>query len=199
MTPNLTQLEIRAINAPLNAADGHARQSLSEGQLAIVTRFPELFREAQRLPIEVLERRAHEAFFGSLGQSSAPVGTGRILSAYSSSVAMDLLARCLANTGASVALIHPTFDNIPDLLRSRNIRLIPFEEVDIAVARFPDSLRPGDCVFVTVPNNPTGNVLALGQIAALAEGCVQRGLTLALDTSFRGFDRRAQEDYYSVL
>jgi enduracididine biosynthesis enzyme MppP len=197
---NLTQLEHLAINASLNLADGHARQGLSQTQKRIVDDLPTLFAKSAGEPAEELERAALEAFFHTYGQHSYPVGPGRVLSCYASSVAMEILARSLAGAVDTVALVHPTFDNIPDILRGFGLRLMPVEE---------DALHGGDlaagvpveagCVFVTTPTNPTGKVLSRDRLVALARLCAERDVVLVLDTSFRGLVQRAHYDHYAVL
>ncbi|WP_066941472.1 enduracididine biosynthesis enzyme MppP [Microtetraspora fusca] len=192
---NLTELEYLALNSELNMADGHARQELTDGQQRIVEEFPTLFEKAAAQPVEDLEREAHRAFLHLLGQHSYPAG--RVLSCYASSVAMEILARSLATRTDAVALVHPTFDNIPDILRGVGLRLVPVEEDPLhAGAPLPDGVG---CVFVTTPNNPTGRVLTAERLAALAAECREKDVVLALDTSFRGFDPRAHYDHYAIL
>src|SRR5436853_4753761 len=93
---NLTELEILALAAEVNVADGHPRQPLTESQREIVKRFPQMFSAVTETPFAVLETLAHHAFMNAVGQRSAPVGSGRMLSAYASSVGMDVVARCLS-------------------------------------------------------------------------------------------------------
>ena len=195
---NLTQLAVRAIDAAVNVSDGHPRQTPTPSQAAIVDALPELFEEARTTPLETIEARAHEAFFSALGQHAALREPRRILSAYASSVAMDVLARLLASRTSEVGLVHPTFDNIPDLLRAWSLRLTPIEEDDLAAGAL-DVLERVGALFVTNPNNPTGTCVGAARLAELAEECARRGVILVLDTSFRGFDRRAQYDTYAVL
>ncbi|GAB2887220.1 aminotransferase class I/II-fold pyridoxal phosphate-dependent enzyme [Streptomyces deserti] len=197
---NLTQLEFLALNSEFNIADGHARQPLTPGQSKIVNDLPLLFEEGEKRPVEELEREAHAAFFKVLGQHRYPSAPGRVLSCYSSSVAMEILSRALATTTGSVALVHPTFDNIADLLRGNGLKLVPLEEDPL----HGDDLDPGllktvGCVFVTTPNNPTGRVMSAERLRRLAGQCAEHGVVLALDTSFRGFDTRAHYDHYEIL
>lgn len=121
------------------------------------------------------------------------------MNAYASSVAMDVVARCLSELGGAVGLLHPTFDNIPDLLRSRGLQLVPIEEGELAAGEPYNCLETVAHVFITTPNNPTGAVLEEPALQRLAEQCAERGVTLILDTSFRGFDPRAWYDHYAVL
>ncbi|MER6047838.1 enduracididine biosynthesis enzyme MppP [Streptomyces sp. NPDC020883] len=199
-TGNLTQLEFLAINSEFNLADGHARQSLTAGQSQIVAELPLLFEEGEKRPVEELEREAHAAFFTALGQHSYPSAPGRVLSCYSSSVAMEILSRALAETTGSVALVHPTFDNIADLLRGNGLKLVPLAEDPLHGDDLDTELLASvGCVFVTTPNNPTGRVVSKERLTRLAEQCAAHGVVLALDTSFRGFDTRAHYDHYEVL
>jgi enduracididine biosynthesis enzyme MppP len=194
----LTTLENRAIAHGLNVSDGHPRMPLTHGQRAIVAELGDLFDEAAKRPFFEIEEEAQRAFLHGLGQHHAPVGEGRLLSCYSSSVAMDITARALAERTGSVALIHPTFDNIPDLLRARGLDLVP-----IAERRFEEGLAdlPSEvgAVFVTTPNNPTGWVLGQAGLERLAAWCAETGRILAMDTCFRGQDVRAQYDTYRLL
>ncbi|WP_030107559.1 enduracididine biosynthesis enzyme MppP, partial [Actinoalloteichus caeruleus] len=161
---------------------------------------PSLFLKASEQPVDDLEREAVQSYFHLLGQHSYPAEGGRVLSCYSSSVAMVILARALATEIDSVALIHPTFDNIPDLLRGADLRLVPLPEKELHEGDLPRKvIESVGCVFVTTPNNPTGVVLAEERLRSLAEQCARSGTILALDTSFRGFDTRAHYDHYRVL
>lgn len=197
---NLTELEYLAVDSPLNFADGHARQTLTASQSCIVKNLPELFHECVDTPVGELERRAIRSYFMLLGQHSFPVGENRVLSCYSSSVAMEIVARSLATETSAMMLLHPTFDNIPDILKGVGMRLIPLseqqlhnEDVDAA------QLASVGALFVTTPNNPTGRVVSRDRLGALAGQCAEYGKILVLDTSFRGFDTRAHYDHYEVL
>ncbi|UNR60694.1 enduracididine biosynthesis enzyme MppP [Streptomyces sp. A10(2020)] len=197
---NLTQWEYLALNSELNIADGHARQALSPGQQKIVNELPVLWAESEQRPVQQIESEAHQAYFTLLGQHGYPAEPGRVLSCYSSSVSMEILARSLSASVDRVALVHPTFDNIADLLRGNGLDLVPVEEDALHGADLSDELLSSvGCVFVTTPNNPTGRVLAEERLRRLAEQCAEHGTVLALDTSFRGFDAAAHYDHYAVL
>jgi enduracididine biosynthesis enzyme MppP len=197
VTPNLTELEWEALDAGCNVADGHARQDLTPGQAAIVAQFPALFEEAAKLPPGDADRWAQAAFLAALGQRSAPADN--VLSCYASSVAMEIFARAAHAAGVrTVALVHPTFDNIADILRGVGLALRPVEEPAL-LAGDTAVLAGVDALFLTTPNNPTGTVLPAEQLAAWASACADRGVLLTLDTSFRGFDTRACYDHYRVL
>lgn len=195
---NLTQLEILAEKSGINLADGHARQPLTPSQSLIVDRLPELFRRAQRGVVPELDREAQTTLLRALGQHRA-VTCAEVLSCYSSSVAMEILARSLQAAGMRrVGLINPTFDNIPDILRGVGLRLVPISEPVLQYADGRVDLEI-DVMFLTSPNNPTGTVLGEERLTYWAQWCADRGVLLVLDTCFRGFDPRAQYDHYRVL
>ncbi len=198
VTDNLTQLEFLALNSPLNLADGHARQELTPGQAKIVDELPSLWAEALTRPVDDVEHESRQAFFHLLGQRSYPAD--RVLSCYSSSVAMEIFARSLAVESDTIALVHPTFDNIPDILRGVGLKLVRVEEDAVHGGDLdPALLRSVGAIFVTTPNNPTGRVLSQERLRRLAEQCAEHDVVLALDTCFRGFDPAAHYDHYAVL
>lgn len=195
---SLTQMQLLGVASDTNVAEGHPRQALTVGQRAVVGRFPEFLAESVRESYPVLEARAHRAFFGALGQHSAPTGTGRVISFYSSSVAIDVVCRCLAAAVTSVGVIHPTLDCIPALLESRGLALVPISERNLRPAKVNQIPEVG-AVFVASPNNPTGAYLDETALRSLAVLCARRSVPLVIDSCFRAFDPRTQFDMYAVL
>jgi len=196
---NLTTMEVAALTdvaAGLNLTDGHARLDLSPQQAAIVARIPEMFVDASRRRFSDIESEAHDAFLKAVGQHSAPVGSGRILSCYSSTLATDIVARALP-IGATIAVLHPTFDNIADLFVTRGLSLVPLTEEALLDRDWPGP--PVDAIMITHPNNPTGLVTPEEHLESLAEHAVRHGQTIIVDASFRGQVRDAQYDTYRIL
>jgi enduracididine biosynthesis enzyme MppP len=195
---NLTELEWLAVRTGINVADGHARQEPTGAQQKIISRLPDLFAQAATESEAVIDRDAQRAFLSALGQQCA-LTDAEVLTCYSSSVALEILGRSLLAVGARrIAMIHPTFDNIPDLLRGVGAALVPVPEEQLidGSARLPAGT---DVMFCTTPNNPTGRVVPREVLAHWARVCERRGIVLGLDTSFRGFDVSAQYDHYEVL
>lgn len=196
---NLTQLEYLALSSDHNVADGHARQALTPGQAGIVENLPAMFAEGEKRPIEELEREGQHAYLTLLGQHTYQAAS-YVLSCYSSSVAMEIFARSLVTRTDTVALVHPTFDNIADILRGVGLTLIPVAEPLLHEGDLDEDLLGSvGCLFITTPNNPTGRVLTESSLRRLAGQCAKQNVILALDTSFRGFDTRAHYDHYAVL
>lgn len=196
---NLTAMEVDAltdVDGGLNLTDGHARLLLSPNQMDIVSRIPDMFAEASRRAFPEIEHEAHTAFLHAIGQYGAPIGTGRILSCYSSTLATDIVARALPS-GERIALLHPTFDNIADLFRTRGLDLEPLSEQALLNAQWPGP--PVRAIVVTHPNNPTGLVTPEETMRSLAEHAARHGQLVIVDASFRGQVREAQYDTYAVL
>ncbi|WP_320068781.1 aminotransferase class I/II-fold pyridoxal phosphate-dependent enzyme [Micromonospora sp. RTGN7] len=196
---NLTTMEVSAltdVDRGLNLTDGHARLFLSPEQATIVDGIPDMFAEASRRPFPEIELEAHTAFLHAIGQHSAPIGTGRILSCYSSTLATDILARALPS-GATIAVLHPTFDNIADLFVTRGLKLVPLSEEALLAQEWP--APPVRAIVVTHPNNPTGLITPEGHLRSLAEHAARHGQIVIIDASFRGQVRDAQYDTYAVL
>ncbi|GAB3147072.1 aminotransferase class I/II-fold pyridoxal phosphate-dependent enzyme [Micromonospora sonneratiae] len=197
--PSLTAFEIQALSAGINLTDGHPRQDLTPSQRKIVERLPQLFDQAGSQDFNELERRSQRAFMDAVGQACAPVESGRVHSIYASSVATTAVGYAMARCGGTIALLHPTFDNLHDLL-SRHLHVVPLEEpYDAAAAPAAVAAQGATAIFLTTPNNPTGSYLDESQLQDLITGCLKHDLTLCLDTSFRGFDPRAQFDHYEHL
>lgn len=195
----LTGYERVALGSRFNLSDGHPRHRPFPTQERIIGNLPELFWESRvRRPYEV-EREAHAAFFSALGQYRAYQDELPVLSFYSASVAMDTLARALQARTKGISLIHPTFDNIADLLRSRGHRLFAIEEDALSSGGNVFANGSADCVFITSPNNPTGWILSRERLRSVCMEAQDRGAIVVLDCSLRGLDPRAMFDHYSVL
>ncbi len=198
-TTSLTQMQLLGVGSGTNVAEGYPRFAPTPSQLAILARLPELMAEAQSTPYAVLESRAHSAFLRALGQETAPVGSGRVLSLYSSTVAIDVTATALARRLRTVGVIHPVIDCIPALLRSRGLTPIPLSESSLRRGRVFEQHPEVEAVLCATPNNPTGTVITASELERLATQCAERGAPLVIDQCFRAFDTRAQYDTYATL
>ena len=186
---SLTEMQLAGIGTDVNVAEGYPRQRLTPSQRAIVERFPDLMDEALSTGFRELESRAHAAFFGALGQDTAPVGSSRLTSFYSSSQAIDV-----------VAIVNPTLDCIPALVRARRLEVTPVSEQALLSADpFAEIAGTPGALFIANPNNPTGAHLDPAALSALAARCAERNVVLVIDQCFRAFDPRTQYDAYACL
>ncbi len=182
-----------------NVAEGYPRFAFTPTQRAIVDRLPRMMLDSQSTPFAALEANAQWALLLGLGQRTAPVGTGRIMSYYAAGVAIDLVGRVLAARTGTVGVIHPTLDCLPALIRSRGPRVVPISEARL---RRRDPLAGFEAIgglYIANPNNPSGRVLDPEELRRLAESCARRSVALAIDACFRAFDVEAQYDMYAVL
>lgn len=195
----VTQLMHAFGDAQTNVAEGYPSWELTQSQHRIVDRLPQLMHQAYQLPYPTLEANAQRALLWGLGQRTAPIGTGQILSYYSAGVAIDVVGRCLAARTDAIGVIHPTLDCLPALMRARGPRAVPVSEARLKRRDPLAGLPPIGGLYIANPNNPTGHVLDPDELRRLAESCARRGVALAIDSCFRVFDTRVQYDTYEVL
>jgi aspartate/methionine/tyrosine aminotransferase len=192
-------MQLLGVASETNVAEGYPRFEPSPGQAAILARLGDLMEEARRTPYPELEERAHTAFFHALGQRSAPIGSGRIVSFYASTIAIDVAAAAIARRARVVGLVNPVIDCIPALMRARGLTLVPLSERVLASGD-PFATQPELEAIVTAnPNNPTGAIMPAPVLERLATACARRGVPLVIDQCFRAFDTRVQYDTYALL
>jgi aspartate/methionine/tyrosine aminotransferase len=191
---NLTELELSALRPDIvNLSDGHARQlpgKATHARLRDVferglTRRPDAYFEAEHEFLTALSRHT--------GQSYGPRST---VVTYASSVAMGVVAIYLRRSGRRVGVIRPAFDNIPGILRSMDVPLVPVPERYLApepdLDRL-DALSLGALVVV-VPNNPTGRRPDPAAMQRLLDWAAARDVHLVVDLAFRWFDDSGRGD-----
>lgn len=196
---SLTQMQLLGVGSGTNVAEGYPRFDPTPSQSEILAQLPALMADARSTPYPILEARAHAAFLHALGQSAAPIGSGRILSTYASTIAIDVAAAALARRVRTVGLIHPVIDCIPALLRSRGLALVPLSERALKAGTVFESHPEIEAIVTANPNNPTGTFTSESELARLAELCAERGAPLLIDQCFRAFDVRTQYDTYALL
>ncbi len=196
---SLTQMQLLGVGSDTNVAEGYPRFEPTRSQAEILARLPEVMTEAQSTPYPVLETRAHSAFLRALGQISAPVGSGRMLSFYASTIAIDVAADALARRVRTVGVVSPVIDCIPALLRHRGLTLVPVSERSLKRGDIFERHPEIEAVLAASPNNPTGTVISAHELERLGHACAAHGAPLVIDQCFRAFDTRVQYDTYAVL
>jgi aspartate/methionine/tyrosine aminotransferase len=159
---DITQHEIEALKHVHNVSDAHTHQSQSPTQREIVRRLPELWYESEKTRQWDMEERFMSTFFRVRKQPSA-LRNSRPLLVYAASIAMAITANYLMKKRMKVALMHPCFDNIVDLLKHMEVPLQPlqeswFHDPSQIYANLDQHLQ-GDAIFIIDPNNPTGFTL----------------------------------------
>ncbi|GAA5198350.1 aminotransferase class I/II-fold pyridoxal phosphate-dependent enzyme [Rugosimonospora acidiphila] len=194
----LTRIEWSALMTMHNLADGHARQG--DLNQAVLDRLPEIFRKAEAsLQLEV-QQDFERVFFKAAGQPSVLERAQKPLYHYSSSLSIEVVANHFRLEGITVGLLHPTFDNIPDILKRHGVPLIPVSEDVFTDPGSLDCWDEIDALFLVVPNNPTGLDPRVEDVERIALECRDRGKVLVVDFSFRLFsDHLATRDLYAFF
>jgi histidinol-phosphate/aromatic aminotransferase/cobyric acid decarboxylase-like protein len=196
---SVTQMMHAFAQAAVNVAEGYPNFAWTPVQQEIIGRFPELMAEAMASNPGELEIRAQRALLAPLGQRTAPIGTGRIVTYYAAGVAIDIVGRVLGAKTKRVAVIHPTLDCLPALIRGRGAETVPLAESRL-LRRDPFAGMEGvGAVYIANPNNPTGTYLDAAALERFALACKRRGIALAIDSCFRSHDARVWYDHYEVL
>lgn len=194
---NITQAEIPRLPERFNFTDGHAHRGWTpeerEAARSVLTR-PELLTREQQ---PALEGAYLDALF-RVGGQSRPAHSWICSSA---SQAIEILANVLRlQNRRAVALVEPCFDNIADIFRRHDARLVSVRDEHYPsatlCARLPVDL---DACCVVTPNNPTGAVLAERDVSRLIESCAARNAMLILDCCFRAFYPDENFDLYTLL
>ncbi|MBI3384654.1 aminotransferase class I/II-fold pyridoxal phosphate-dependent enzyme [Candidatus Gottesmanbacteria bacterium] len=196
----LTTRQRRALKFEYDLSTGHAKQYQNEIQEAIIKKIPELFVQTQILTQAEIQEKFAEKFFNLAGQKSYKKLKPPLYH-FSCSMSIEVVVNYLRTKNKQVGLIHPTFDNIGDILKRHNINLFPIEEefltnIDKLALTLPSTV---DTLFLVCPNNPTGQELTREQFAKIVELCQKRHLLLILDFSFRFLSDFKVWDQYELL
>lgn len=183
-----TEYERQSLAKVINLSDGHTRQPLTSSQKQIISRLPRLYREAKRYSQIELEQNFISTFLELAGQSKVQE-TDRYLLSYSASCEIEMLASYFRRTSKTVALIEPTFDNTPNILKREGVPLLVLPEEWLTEDLLSKKLAALDCdvIWIVSPNNPTGHYLDKDDFTALLSCCARQGKMLVCDFCFRFF------------
>lgn len=196
----LTRIEWLGLMTEHNLADGHARHGASPGMDALVDRLPSLFRAVESQRQVDVQERFERSFFVAAGQPSVVARSEKPLYHYSSSLSIEVVANYLRLEQLTVGLLHPTFDNIPDILRRHGVPLVPVTEQIFLAPEDSACWGEFDALFLVTPNNPTGLDPSPEILERIALECRRRGVLLIVDFSFRFFsDRLKARDSYAFF
>jgi amino acid adenylation domain-containing protein len=186
----LTRIEWTGLMAAHNLADGHARQGTPPQAVALIDRLPAIFRCAEDQRQLDVQNDFECTFFTAAGQPSVLDRPRSPMHHYSSSLSIEVIGNHLRLEGMSVGLLHPTFDNIHDILARHGVPLVPVTEQIFQTPEDPACWADFDALFLVTPNNPTGLDPAPEILEQIALECRRRGVLLIVDFSFRFFSER---------
>lgn len=199
----MTVIEVDTLRQPLNVADGHVFRGWLPDEQAVIDATPALFAKLNRRDQARIEQDYVHDFMKLARQSYCESKVGALM-VFTASMAFEILANWLRRNQKSVALIEPTFDNLPDIFRRHDLPLtaLPDSWMEAPAQAFEEKLQQitEDCICVVTPNNPTGAVLVEPNLVRLAHFCAERGKLLILDTCFRAYlPREKVHDQYALL
>lgn len=194
----LTGWEWEGLVEGYNMADGHAHQGQSLEYLRIVKNLPQLYLRAEKGDQKKIQNSFEEAFFDLAGQKSYKKFPPPLYH-YACSLSIEVVANYLRLTKKSIALLHPTFDNLADILKRHKLRLFALDEDRILEPEKNLKNLQADALFVVCPNNPTGLELSREQFIALVDYCKKYNKLLILDFSFRFYSTYTTWDQYKLL
>lgn len=187
----LTDIETLGLNSKFGLADGHAYQDLTNEQHCIVSDLTELWRQSSTLLQKEIECLFHDNFYRLAKQPSA-VGSKYFRICTSASQSIDMVGALLFRKNLSVGLIHPTFDNLAQIMRRWDLKVTPLTEDQVFKLNPMDTstnLPNLDAIFIVNPNNPTGSFLMPEQAANIISWCKNNNKLLIVDQTFRFFNQ----------
>lgn len=207
---DLTEYEIRALEAPHNLSDGHPHFAASGAEQEIISRLPELWRLSASRTQATSDMELISALSEFHGQPRMMTRGISPLIAYASSVSIGIVCTYLAHTQRRVSLLEPCFDNLYELLRHHKISPLPLPE---SIVFQPDQtgldlkdVATGDTLFIVDPNNPTGTSSLLDnacRFRQIVDYCAETSKMLVVDLSFSAFlsgpGMPGRPDLYEIL
>jgi aspartate/methionine/tyrosine aminotransferase len=194
----LTDWEWDGLTAGYNLADGHAHQAQNAAYTEIIDHLPELFMQAQCGNQKDIQQAFEQAFFNLAGQRNYQQLRPPLYQS-ACSLSIEVVANYLRQTAKSVAMLHPTFDNLADILKRHNIQLTPIDEASMLDPDTKLKDLSADVLFLVLPNNPTGTDLNQKQYLSIIEYCKKYAKMLIVDNSFRFYSSLIEWDQYAAL
>lgn len=193
----LTSWEWEGLNNGYNIADGHAHHEQKHYK-KVVKKLSSLYLNAEKETQNQIQSDFEKAFFELAGQRSYRK-LHRPLYQYACSISIEVVANYLRLKKMSVGLLHPTFDNLADILKRHHVKLKPIEEYMLYdVNKYLKALRT-DAIFLVCPNNPTGLELTKREFKNIVDFCKKENKLLILDQSFRFYSSYTTWDQYKTL
>jgi aspartate/methionine/tyrosine aminotransferase len=203
MFKNLTGYEIDTLAQSYNLTDGHAFRRWLPAEEAIIDRSAQLFKNNSRRLQATIEREYIRDFLRLARQTCDEKALGYLM-CFTASMAFEIVANYLRMNRLSLALIEPCFDNLADIFRRHEIPLRPVPDglLEAPGDAFERALRAldSDAICLVTPNNPTGTILADGNLRRLLRFCKERRKLLILDNCFRAYlPRDLVYDQYQLV
>lgn len=180
----LTEWQWASLLNRYNFADGHARQRPFEFERPLIDGLSDMYWEVKATEQKNIERDFLNSYF-ELAQIQQRFES-RYVVHYSSSLSIEVAANLCRRENWTVGILHPTFDNIPDIFRRHDIKIVAVDEHLVEASDW-SILDEMDCFLMVLPNNPTGLSMSENEFLSLARAAKDKDVILILDFSFRFF------------
>ena len=187
LATTLTKIELEGLHYMCNLGDAHTRKLPIKAYESITGDLVRIFNDADLQDYYSLRQGFITEYTKLIGQSYR---FEQVLLSYASSISMEVVANFLRLSNLNkVALVEPTFDNIPDILVRHGIELAPFADSDSYGVLGKECTLFRDCnaIFVTIPNNPTGEIVSKESFKLICQNCSTAKTLLIVDACFRLF------------
>lgn len=191
----LTKWEWAGLSKGHNIADGHAHQPQDQ---QIIKHAYDLMVKAEASNQHTIQKEFEQAFFTANGQKSYTKLNPPLYQS-ACSLSIEAVANYLRAEKKSVAMLHPTFDNLADILKRHNIPLTAINESQLINPLKNLAHIKSDAIFLVLPNNPTGLEITKKQFLDIIKYCKENNKLLILDHSFRFYSSYTTWDQYEYL
>lgn len=183
----------------INLAFGDTLQYTDITQSKIFKQLSDAFVNVQKKSRREIELEFLIAYWKLAGQSYE-VTFGAEMACYSASTAIEIIANYLKMKQLRTALIEPTFDNLPAILKRVGVDLVSIPEKQVLSRPNFDQLLSLDiqAIFVVAPNNPTGLSPSEEDFRDLIDFCSTHNKLLITDFCFRFFSTEMSWDQYAM-
>ncbi|TCV69099.1 aminotransferase class I/II-fold pyridoxal phosphate-dependent enzyme [Pseudomonas fluorescens] len=197
---SLTEHEVFGLSVKYNLADGHSYISAKKHFRGVLFNLPDLWDAAVATSIPQMEMAFKDIFADYFALAGLKRHTYFSVCPTASN-SIDIVGAWARSKKFKVGLIEPTFDNLAQLLRRREVELEALPEkmfYDIELLEKVIRDKDLNALFIVNPNNPTGFVFDAVMMENITDLCCRLNIVLILDTSFR-FCHKAPLDEYALL
>lgn len=201
----ITLVEREAFNLSYNLADAQVYLPLGRVlESHLQNQLPHLLQEAGAIHINQLKTTFLTTFYKNYNMPSqvAEIST---LFCYSATIGIEVCANLIRTSSRfarkNVGLIHPTFDATYYILKRHKANVVPVSEDDLKADNLGDLLAKQrlEVLFLTLPNNPTGEVLSKKDFLKVCQVCKSLNILLVIDACFRFYWVQEVYDQYALL
>ena len=176
----MTAIEYEHLNVRANIADGHARLTPVAGLEELVSLASIAATSQADLELQFMTEFSRHGYFSE----TRFLARHNSWLAPSASAAIDSVMKYLSSRGfRSLAMLEPTFDNLPALARRAGLEIVAVQEF----SGLPEEPEV-DAAFLVIPNNPTGWIPDENTFINIARNLARHKALLIIDRTFRFFE-----------